>query len=158
MVLKLPPVYWNISLHLGSISTLWETSWILIKHSMTTLFAEPLLLSSGLPHVCTAYQFFFFFFFFISSFGVFLFILQRIKAPRYKTINPDGGLQRLKMSKNASITILFFVIVGYQQCIQNKHSCLRIISDNNFLNLSNLNGSCFSWWASGLLICKLETF
>ena len=43
----------------------------------------------------------------------------RIKAPRYKAVNPDGGLQRLKISKNvclASFLEYFIYILFYLLC------------------------------------------
>ena len=44
---------------------------------------------------------------------------SRIKAPRYKAVNPDGGLQRLKISKNvclASFLENFIYILFYMLC------------------------------------------
>ena len=44
---------------------------------------------------------------------------SRIKAPRYKAVNPDGGLQRLKISKNvclASFLENFIYILFYMPC------------------------------------------
>ena len=58
---------------------------------------------------------------------------SRIKAPRYKAVNPDGGLQRLKISKNVCLAsfleyyfyyVLFYLLCthrSFDSSVQNKN-------------------------------------